>query len=110
MTNLIGSIGLVVVTNWTTVYVDKPQCHAVACKKVHKETHYQLGTVVTNTVINMDWMGQKRELVLESSQPYSVTRVGTVDVGFPPGVILQTNSSHKMTTDSPPLLISKPKK
>lgn len=98
MTNLIGSIGLVVVTNWTTVYVDKPQCHAVACKKVHKETHYQLGTVVTNTVLNMDWMGQKRELVLESSHPDHITRVGTVEVKndiVPPLLLSGTNVTNR---------------
>lgn len=95
MTNLLGSIALVVVTNWVTVTVDNPDCHALVCTNSHYETHYQSGTIVTNAVLNMMWKDQKREFVLESSQPGYISRVGKVTVAH---------------TKMPPLLIAKPKK
>jgi hypothetical protein len=98
MTNLIGTIGFVVLTNWTTSHVEKAVCHTPNCKVEHFDTHYQTGTVVTNTVLNMNWRGVQRELLLESSEPIHVTRVG------------KTAAKLSPLTNNVPSLLTKPRK
>lgn len=113
MTNLIGSISLAVVTNWVTVAVDHPQCHAKACREDHYDTHYQIGTIVTNTVLNMEWKGEPKQIVLESTAPVTTTRVGQVTLPNPykayEDAMTKANALLTNQTNSP-LLITKPKK
>lgn len=94
MTNIIGTIGIVLSTNWATIQSDKPVCHDPKCKEVHYETLLQVGTVTTNIVLNMTWKNQSKEFVLETMEPGYITRIGKVPVSV-------TNV---------PLLITKPKK
>jgi hypothetical protein len=100
MTNLIGTIGFVVLTNWTTSHVENAVCHTPNCKDEHFITYYQNGVMFTNIVLNMEWRGAKKELLLEEGSPINVNRV--LKVPSKPSVSPKTNNV-------PPLL-TKPKK
>jgi hypothetical protein len=76
------------------VNVEVASCHTPNCRDTHYDTHYQMGTIVTNIVLNMEWKGVQRELLLESGNQVYVTRVGKVISKIPPLLIMQTNTSR----------------
>lgn len=67
MTNLIASVIVTLSTNWVTVSKTSPVCGMVGCAVFHGSSVHQIGTRQTNTVARVQWKGEDREVILETS-------------------------------------------
>lgn len=98
MTNLIAAaIISLTITNWKTVSVTSPVRDNPFTLEMRYETHNQIGLVQTNVVALVEWKGEVKQFVLESTHPVVVpglTRSVEKAVG---GYILNSVQNAVMT-------------